>query len=259
MANYASISQNKLSEPFELQVGRGHVPGHSHIFKYGFNSAIGASAETIWFQGGAYTWPSAAATLDITSSDVDDDGNPEGNGARTVRLEGLDANYEAISETVLMNGRTAVLTANQYLRLHRMYVETAGTSLTNEGVIYASTGSQTDGVPDVATTIRSTIGANEGQTLQAFYTVPAGYTAYVTQLTAASADSTNETTVTFRSREAGGAFRTKDKFIIFRGTTIIPHHVPIEFPEKTDLEVIAVGNAAPTDAAATFDIILVEN
>jgi len=61
MSKYASISQKSQSEPFNLQVARGQIAGHSHVHKYGFNGAVGNSTETIWFQGGVYTWPTAAA------------------------------------------------------------------------------------------------------------------------------------------------------------------------------------------------------
>lgn len=247
---------------FALQLARGQIYNHRHIFKYGYNGAVGASAETIWFQGGVYTWSSAAVKLKISSSSTDDDGDPAGTGANTVTVQGLDGNYAEISETVTLDGTTPVETTATFLRTHRMFVATAGAGLTNAGVIYAAdTGDTytTPGVPNTATGIRSTIGAGEGQTLQAFYTVPAGYTGYVANITASSADGTNSSVVTFRARESGGAFRTKNKFVTFKGTYPLDFPVPQVFSEKTDLEIIATGNASPTDVAATFDLILVKN
>ena len=35
MANFRSITQIGTSEPFELQVARGQVPGHSVLHKFG--------------------------------------------------------------------------------------------------------------------------------------------------------------------------------------------------------------------------------
>jgi hypothetical protein len=262
MAVNHSITQAGKHEDFNLQLARGQVLNHRHIFKYGYNGACGATSETIWFQSGVYTWSSAAVKLKISSDNGADDGDPAGNGANTVTVEGLDGNYAEISETVTMNGTTPVETDATFLRTHRMYVATAGSGLTNTGVIYAAdTGDSygTPGVPDTATGIRSTIGAGEGQTLQAFYTVPAGYTAYLYNITSSSFNATNSSDVTLVSRLVGGAFRTQNKFTVFKGSFLMPYAAPAVFPEKTDLEMRVVGNASATDASGTMDIILVKN
>ena len=257
MAVNPSITAYGLDENFNLQLARGQIHNHSHVFKYGFNATVGTSTDTIWLQEGSYTWPTAASVLKVTSDSTDDD--VAGTGALTVILEGLDADYAEISETVILTGQVSKNTTKSYLRLHRMYVVTAGTGLTNAGVIYAFTGAHTDGTPDVATTIRSTIGATEGQTLQAFYTVPAGYTAYMSHASAGSVDGTNATTMTLRKREFGGAFRVVEKFICFKGTENIDHAIPLKFIEKTDIEVLGDAAASTTDVAADFDLILVKN
>ena len=262
MAGNHSISQFGRDEPFFLQVGRGQIQGHTHVHKYGFNGSVGTGDDTIWFQQGSYTWSSAAVKLKISSSSTDDDGSPVGSGALTVTVQGLDANYDEVEETVTMDGTTPVETTQTFLRTHRMFVATAGTGLTNAGVIYAAdTGDAytTPGVPDTATGIRSTIGAGEGQTLQAFYTVPAGYTAYLLQVAAGSVNGTNATTITLRTRAEGGAFRTKDKFIVFKDMITVGYPVPVAIAEKTDIEMKGDAAASTTDVAANFDLILVEN
>ena len=261
MVNFPSTSADKGSEPFFFQLGRGQIPGHKHVFKYGFNGTVSTSNDTIWLQEGAYTWSPAASTLSITSDDAADD-SPSGTGALKVMVQGLDADYKEIEELVTMNGTTVVNTVKLFLRTHRMFVVTAGTGLTNTGVIYAAdTGDTytTPGIPNTATGIRSTIGAGEGQTLQAFYTVPAGYTAYVTQLHAGSVNGTNATTMTFRARTVGGAFRTKEKFVTFKSSATRPHEVPMVFPAQTDLEMLGDAANGTTDVAASFDIILIED
>jgi len=262
MAINPSRSKYGTDGAFALQLARGQIYNHTHVHKYGFNATVSTGDDTIWLQEGDYTWSSAASTLSITSSSTDDDGDPVGSGALTVTVEGLDANYNEISETVTMNGTTVVNTTALFLRTHRMYVATAGTGLTNAGVIYAAdTGDTytTPGVPNTATGIRSTIGAGEGQTLQAFYTVPAGYTAYLIQVAAGSVNGTNATTMTLRTRAEGGAFRTKDKFIVFKDMLTLQYPVPIEIAEKTDIEMKGASALSTTDVAANFDLILVKN
>lgn len=245
---------------FNLQLARGQVYNHSHVFKYGFNAAVGTTPETIWLQGAAYTWPTAAATLEVTSTDDTADA-VAGTGALTVVLEGLDANYDELTETVTMTGQTAATTTGSFLRLHRMYVATAGSGNTNAGTIYAanSSGTHSSGVPTDVSLIYSTIGADEGQTLQAFYTIPNGYTGYITNISAGSQDGTNATTMIFRARTQGGAFRTREKFIVFKGSFDRPHDIPYVFAEKTDLEIQGDAAAATTDVAANFDLILVKD
>ena len=260
MTHYASISQKQTSEPFELQLARGQILGHRHVHKFGYNDAVGNSTETIWFQGAAYTWPTAAALLEITSTHNTEDVTA-GDGAQTVILEGLDANYAEISEEVTLTGQTAATTAKSYLRLHRMYVNRTGTNATNTGVIYAAnaSGSHSTGTPTDVSLIYSTIGATEGQTLQCFYTVPAGYTAYLVSVSGGSSDGTNATTLTLKARTLGSGFRSKDKFIVFKSHQSHPYPVPTKFLEKTDLELQGIAAASTTDVAADFDLILVSN
>jgi hypothetical protein len=89
MANFRSISQIGTSEPFELQVSRGQIPGHDFVHKFGYNPTIGVTDETIWSQGGVYVYPTTASTMYISSSSTAD--TAAGTGARTVTVSGLDA------------------------------------------------------------------------------------------------------------------------------------------------------------------------
>jgi hypothetical protein len=255
-----SITRLGQDENFDLQLARGQIYNHAHVFKYGFNSAVGtAGTDTIWFQQGAYNWIPTAAAMKVSSASANDDGDPAGTGARTIRIEGLDANFNELIEDVTMDGQTQVTTTGIFYRVHRAYVLTAGSVNTNDDVIYIYTGAATLGVPDVSTTIYSTIGDGEGQTLQAIYTVPAGYTAYLKHVEAGSVDGTNATTMTLRTRADGGAFRTAQKFIVFKGSVQVPHDIPLAIAEKTDIEMLGDAAAATTDVAASFDLILVKN
>ncbi len=47
-----SITQVGTSEPFELQVARGQIPGHKHVFKFGVNPTVQNVEETVWEGGG---------------------------------------------------------------------------------------------------------------------------------------------------------------------------------------------------------------
>ena len=104
------IKQIATTPGWQLAVSSGEIEGAKIVSKFGENPAVGTSEETIWDAGGVYDYLTTASQLDVTSTDADDtDG---GNGARTVVLEGLDANYNEITETVTMDGLTIVQTTN---------------------------------------------------------------------------------------------------------------------------------------------------
>ena len=82
-----------------LQIARGQIAYHKTQFKFGFNPLdVDDSLETVWAQGGLYSYLSAATVLKISSSSTND--TSAGTGARTVTFSGLDANYDEISETI---------------------------------------------------------------------------------------------------------------------------------------------------------------
>jgi hypothetical protein len=254
------ILLDQTYEPWEYLVAEGNQRNITEVYKFGENTTVSTTEETVWTSGGAKTWPAAAVALEVTSSDVDD--TSAGNGAQTVTLEGLDANYAEISETVDMNGQTAdagSTTTATFFRVNRMYVATAGTTNTNEGDIYTSTGTQTAGVPDTATTIQATIAAGEGQSEHAFYTIPAGKTGLLHSVHVSCHDNTNNASIRIRTSENGGPWLVQDKFLVFQDTIDFHFDYPLVFNEKTDIEILATAGASTVDVTATFGLALRTN
>lgn len=254
----SSISRVGTSEPFDLQVARGQVAFHETQFKFGFNPDIDDSLETIWAEGGLYSYLSAASVLKISSSSAND--ASAGTGARTITISGLDANYDEISESVTLNGQTAVNTTQAFLRVFRMIVDTAGSGGQNAGVIYAGTGTVTSGVP---ANKYGTIAVGDNQTLMCFWTVPRGYTAYLYQLDISmNTEVANKYgTVSIVARPEGGVFNVKDKFALSQDIIHQEFKHPIKFAEKTDLEVRAIASSSNADLAvsAGLDIVYIQN
>jgi len=256
----SSISRAGTTEPFGLQVARGQVAYHTPQFKFGFNADVDNSLETVWAQGGLYSYLSSASVLKISSSSTAD--TSAGTGARTVQLYGLDADYNEISETVTLNGQTAVNTTNSFLRINRMIVRKAGTGGQNAGVVYAGTGTVTAGVP---ANKYATVAVGDNQTLMALWTVPAGHTAYLyeTHVTAACTTSNKLLTTTIVARPEGEVFQVKDKFgiQIDGGDIRQVYNFPIKFTEKTDIEVRAIADAGSANAevSAGLDIVYIKN
>ena len=254
----SSISRVGTSEPFNLQIARGQIAYHKSIFKFGFNPDVDDSLETVWAEGGLYGYLTSATVLKISSSSAND--TSAGTGARTITISGLDANYDEISESVTLNGQTAVNTTQSFLRVFRMIVDTAGSGGQNAGVIYAGTGTVTSGVP---ANKYGTIAVGDNQTLMCFWTVPRGYTAYLYQVDISmNTEVANKYgTVSLVARPEGGAFNTKDKFVLSQDIIHQEFKHPIKFAEKTDLEVRAIASSSNADLAvsAGLDIVYIQN
>ena len=254
-----SVTKLGKHEPFELQVAEGQIPWHKHIYKFGQNAVVGNSVETIWQQGGLYSYPPSATTMTVSSSDTND--TSAGTGARTVQISGLDGDYNEISETITMNGQTAVTTTNSFLRVNRALVLTAGSGGANAGIIYVGTGTVTLGVPaNVYTTIN---GDGTNQSLQAFWTVPANYDAYVYQTNISTGNSSNTPAVLktlLVARPNGGVFNTKEVIVLTDGNHLQNYSFPIKLTEKTDIEFRAESSSGSVsfDVSASMSILYVE-
>jgi hypothetical protein len=257
MAEIASVSQRGKYEPFELQVARGQIAWHNALFKFGINADVGSSIETVWAQGGTYAYLDAATILKISSSSAND--TSDGTGARTVYISGLDGSYNEINEVVTLNGQTEVNTTKSYLRVFRIYVVTAGNGATAAGTIYAGTGTVTSGVP---ANIYGIIGIGANQTQMALWTVPAGYTLYLTGVFYSSGGTTANAFTNFQlnQRSLGGVFRQQSSTrVAANGSFVLDLHTPLRFPEKTDLEVRAVTSSGSASVSAEFEGIYIKN
>ena len=261
MAVVSSISRVRTSEPFELQVARGQISYHKTNFKFGFNSDIDDALETVWAQGGLYTYLSTASTLYISSSSTAD--TAAGTGARNVTVSGLDADWNEVSVTVDLNGYTGVQlgTASNWIRVNRIIVNTAGTGGQNAGVLYVGTeATPTLGVP---TNKYATVAIGDNQTLMCVWTVPAGYTAYLTQtdVTVATTQNNKYCTTSIVARPYGAVFQVKDRFVKAESSHTQAYTFPLKFTEKTDIEVRAIGDSSSADIAisAGLDFIYIKN
>jgi hypothetical protein len=145
------------------------------VNKFGRNSSVGASDETIWTAGSLYVWPGSAQIMVLGSavnSDIGQVGSL-GNYARAVKISGLDSGYLQVDEVVTLDGTSGSNTTTEFIRVNRMEVVSSGTFAKNAGTLYlGNTGTLTAGKPPV---VFSLIDSGEGQTRCAFYTSPASY------------------------------------------------------------------------------------
>lgn len=252
-----SVGNNGLTEDFYLQVARGQITGHRVLTRAGVNPDIDTGAiESLWGQGGLYVFPPSASVMTVSSSSTAD--TAAGTGARTVLVQGLDANYLEIQETVALNGQTAVNTVNSYLRINTLTVLTAGSGATAAGTIYIGTGVVTLGVPATVYGIID-LGWNTSQTLA--YTVPAGYTAYMVDLLVSSISSAvnQNTQLSIRMRTPGGVFYRGGSLVVTAGLAHIPFVIPRAFSEKSDIDIVAQTTDNNVVATASARLLLVSN
>jgi hypothetical protein len=256
-SSVASLSYFGRTEPFDLQVARGLIGNHTSFCLFGINSDVGTSLETVWVGGGSYAFPSSATTTTISSSNAND--TSAGTGARTVLIDGLNAGYQPVTEIASLNGQTGVTLANQYLRVNRVTILTAGSGGTSAGSIFVGTGTVTTGVPAV---VLNRTGSSSNESESAFYSVPEGYTAFITRWTMSSSNNTADEATRFflRVRPFGGVFGYKAVYNIpGNGIYECEAAYPVAIPEKADLEVAALTTAGASYATTQLQIVLIKN
>ena len=253
---YVSQTQYGKIENFNLQVSRGQIQGHRNITVFGFNPDVDTAQVTVWPLPSLITFPAAALQMTVSSASAND--TSAGTGARTVVVQGLNANYNEVSETVTMNGQTAVTMATSFLRVNYAYVLTAGSGNGAAGDIYIGTGTVTAGVP---ATVYDVIKFDYNTTITGSYTVPAGYTAYVSQglFSAGQAGGSNQVQGRLLTRNTDNIRRTAAVTSINNGVADYTFEYPLAVPEKTTLEATAVGSSNNNACSSMFILVLIKN
>jgi hypothetical protein len=216
--------------PFELQVSRGLIAGHTSLNLFGNTTSLGSTAygplwEGLTGAGGAYAYPGSAVIMTLASSSASDT-------AVTIRVEGLGAGFVLQTEDVALNGTTGVTTTGSFLRINKMETisgnAVGAVTAVNGGTTYAK------------------INAGNGVTQMSLYTVPAGYTFYQTYYQADTNTSvTSGAYVKLRTytvhNELTGSVVTAELQTAFVQQLAIPLSFPIAFPEKHDIQYQLLG------------------
>ena len=252
--NITLDNENRMAvnaQDYLYGIAENAISGHSSLLKFGTRTSIAAATQSTIWEGptARYVYLSSAEQLKVSSSATTDTSN--GTGARTVTLYGLDSNWNEISETVTMNGITAVTTVNSFIRIYRLIVATSGTSYTNDGNITVTN--------NAGTTTLVYVPAGDGQTLMAVWTVPAGKVAYMVQATTSSDTNKGARMSVYTRLNDGGTlypWQIKYRAYQFGGNEIFPFNIPFKIPAKTDIEIriTTPGSSGTTSAGATFEL-----
>lgn len=239
----SSITRTGAYEPFELQVARGQITWHSLVNVQGFNEAHGASFRAVWEKSNDtdYVFPASAVAMTFSSTSAE---------TVTLTVFGFDANYAIKTAVVTFSNSTSgVVTSgtSTFFRINAMQI-TSGTSVgtitaTNGGVTYAQ------------------INSGLGRSQASIYTVPSGYTFYLTR---AQAFTTNNgaqfCTYRVMSQTISGGVTTPNivlaaPFTQFYSSTRV---IPRGYLEKTDIQwQLKQSNAAP--GSIQLEGILIKN
>lgn len=161
-----------------MAVARGQIPGATVQNIYGYQTNVGTTTIPIWENATAYTYPTGPTTMKLYSSSAADTNV-------SIIIFGLDASYNRQTETLLLtNGTTGVTTANQYTRINSIAVNGTASPV---GTIYLSNSAKTATYAQI-----NLAGAqSDGRSQMSIFTVPNGYTFYLTRVTAYSSPTNN--------------------------------------------------------------------
>lgn len=218
----SSITRMGTVEPFALQVSRGQIPGHSPLYIFGFQTAVDSTAIPIWENAAAYVYPTSATVMTVVSDSASD------NTAASVLIQGLDAGYNPVSETIALNGVTGVTTANKYFRINNLYLASAGTGqMNNVGTITVKQGT------NVVAQINPTVSKSQAT----IYTVPAGYSFHLMYAGVSTSAGYGGDYATYNVQQiVNGVERNILQQPFTSLFTSDKHAIPFPFQEKSDLQ-----------------------
>ena len=251
MGTYSSATRQGAYEPFDLQVGRGQVDGHTPVEIFGYSTAVGSTAQgPLWegltLSGGTYAYPSTAAPLVLVSSSASD------NTTRSVVIDGLGAGFVPLTETIALNGTSNVTTTNSFLRINQMSMLNS----TNSGDITAS----------ISSTVYAKMNAGVGQTQMSIYTVPAGYTFYLSysQYDASIGFTSSNYMIAAEYNKFNAGTNSGLITLTHQSTFVqkqeVPFTIPVAHPEKTDLQFqVKANTGSPFTVSCYMGGILIKN
>lgn len=215
----------------------------------GNNDTVATSFETVNDLSAAVNFLSTASTLEVSSSSASD--ATGGTGAVTIVIEGLDANRDAMSETVTMTGQTSAVTVKYFLRINRVYVASAGTTGTNVGDIYVHLSATSSGVPSTATAVYGMIQNGAGSSKAAIYSTPRKR---VTMLKSLHMGASAAGTFRVRRRTGSGPWVTIDTTQTSGGDSSKEFGYVIFIPPQSDIVVEALAAASTIKASACLEL-----
>lgn len=236
-----TLGQTLSNANWNLQVAMGLITGVTGLSISGYNADVGTTYVPLW-HGTTYTYLNTATRLTVWSDSASDINV-------SVLISGLDANYLPITETVtLTNGLTGVETTKSFYRVNSMNLTRTPM---NVGVIHCGNNGKT--------TTLCAIEVGAGRSQQTIYTVPAGYTFYLTQSNWFSNNTGNNTGL-YRSwtQNPTGVINIILTFpfpVNYNSLKVVPR----PYAEKTDIQWQAASNSGNSKIGGQVEGYLIQN
>ncbi len=215
-----------------LQLSRGLVRDAEPRNIFGFNTAVGTSFIAAWENNVDYVYPNTALTMTAVSDSASDT-------AVTIRVIGLNENYDVIATNVTLNGTTPVTLSIPFFRINDVITisgnAVGNVTIANAGTTYAK------------------MNAGTGKNQASIFTVPAGYEFYLYRIDAFCASaSLNNRILFFRNfvRQANGVILRVAE-TTFLETMNIQRRIPFRYAEKSDIQ-LQVRSSAGSNEIGVF-------
>jgi hypothetical protein len=244
----SSVTRFGKYEPFDLQVARGQIAGHTVLNIFGYQPSVTTTSIPVWENASTYTYITSASTLTMVSTSTSDDTNAR------ILISGLDSNFNPISETLALNGTTGVTTVNSYFRVNNLLMTSPGTSqTTNVGTITLKQSS------NVVAQIN--IGISKSQST--IYTVPAGYSFFLDLAEVNTSNSyTGSTIITYKVQAINNNTGVKLNVLQQPFVSIYTANRssdPFMYTEKTDIQWQLVTSTGTVAAGVIITGKLIQN
>lgn len=241
------------STPYTYDIAKGNVPNHRPIRIHGMNPDVDNVREGLIYGGGTYVFPPAAAQMEVVSTNASD--SLAGTGVQKIEIHWLDNLYVEYDEIITLNGATPVLTAaTNILRINGMHSVQVGSGGVAAGdiIIRPVGGGSTYGI----------IPAGLNQLIQAVYTVPKDKRMFITDWTVGAGNAAGGRYCEFTFRATAHDDEGTIEYLagIFHVWGLIAAQdanvqqfftLPIKFPQKTDIKISAISDAATANAVCS--------
>jgi len=229
----------------KIRLALGHISRASTKHVAAQREDGNSSPQTVWGSTGEYPFQDVANTLTITSNNAAD-------GSDLV-IEGLDADYAEITETVTLNGTANVSTSASFLRVNGAFIQSGNT---NVGQITIKNDSADD--------LQGVVVPGAAKLTQSVQTIPANHTGVVVSvLSTVNVNQDVDFEYFARTLNDDGNYSPfrLEHFAWTRGGVYKDNFaIPFVFPEKSDFDIRVKGSSSINgNISTTYNLVLIDN